>query len=150
MQFDKLLDSVGLEVAVSGWLQVPQSLIDAFAELTGDKNPIHLIVENARSAGFERPIAHGYLLIALIPQLLEQCLEFPQEGTLINRGIEWKFLATVLSGDSVRVRLRVLNGKRLQGTTVVNIGITMEILSMGAVVGKGTTTFAHCTQKVSP
>ena len=48
--------------------RVSQEMIDAFAELTGDRQWIHVDVERARSeSSFGGPIAHGFLTLSLLP-----------------------------------------------------------------------------------
>ncbi len=41
-----------------------------FAAASGDHNPLHLDPEVARKAGFERPVVHGMLTMALAGRLL--------------------------------------------------------------------------------
>src|SRR5688572_6079090 len=58
---------IGREVGVSDWLQLTQEGIDRFAELTLDRQFIHLDAERARQAGFGGTIAHGLLTLSMIP-----------------------------------------------------------------------------------
>lgn len=41
-----------------------------FAELSGDRNPIHLDLEYARLCGYEGPVVYGGLIIGKISQLI--------------------------------------------------------------------------------
>jgi acyl dehydratase len=84
----------------------------AFAELTGDKAPIHLDPEFARTTPFRRCIAHGLFGLALIGGL---SADAPPRHTLAILGVrEWHFRAPIYIGDSIRVRSRVLE-RELQG-----------------------------------
>lgn len=61
----------GQEVGVSDWVMVDQHRIDRFAEATDDHQWIHVDVERAaRELPIGTTIAHGYLLLALMPHLL--------------------------------------------------------------------------------
>ncbi len=140
IRFDALEGFVGQEVAVSPWLQVPQALISSFADLTEDRNPIHLDPESARASGFERTVAHGYLLIALIPKLVEQCFEVPEGGKLINGALQWKFRKPVLSESSMRLQFKVLHARTLKGSILVKLGLAMEV-SGNTIAGEGIVTF---------
>ena len=61
---------IGQELGVSDWLEVTQDLIDRFAEVTGDHQWIHVDVERAkREMPGGKTIAHGYLLLSLLPKL---------------------------------------------------------------------------------
>jgi MaoC like domain/Acyl-CoA dehydrogenase, C-terminal domain len=59
---------LGEHLGYSGWLPVPQELIDRFADVTGDHQWIH--VNRAARGPFGGTIAHGYLALSLLPQLL--------------------------------------------------------------------------------
>ena len=73
-QFD---DIDGLTAAISpdfgDWgpeIEVTQDMINGFAELTGDRQWIHIDVERAKKESpFGGPIAHGFLTLALVPKL---------------------------------------------------------------------------------
>src|SRR4051812_36245260 len=45
----------------------------SFAELTGDKNPIHLDPQAASKTIFKKPIAHGLLCASLFPSIVSKC-----------------------------------------------------------------------------
>jgi len=45
---------------------ITEELINQFAELTGDKNPIHLDEKAAKEGRFGKRIAHGFLIGSLI------------------------------------------------------------------------------------
>ena len=84
--------------------------VDAFAALTGDRNPIHFDAAAARTAGFERPVAHGVLGLALATGLASR-MELTR-GTLIALlGVSWRFKAPVYPGDAVVLHLRVSSRK---------------------------------------
>lgn len=69
----KLGDKYSTEFTIS------QEQIDAFAELTGDKNPLHIDPEFAATTNFKGTIAHGIFSAGIISKVLG--MEFPGEGT---------------------------------------------------------------------
>jgi acyl dehydratase len=80
--------------------------IRAFADVSGDHNPIHLDPAAARAAGFDVPVAHGVFGLAAATGLANQ-LELTR-GTLVALvGVSWKFKRPVADGDTLTVRLRV-------------------------------------------
>ncbi|MCH8741975.1 hypothetical protein IH779_03715 [Patescibacteria group bacterium] len=147
IKFCELVEREGEKIAVSEWTEIPQDLIDIFAEVTGDRNLVHLNNKSARVAGFDRTIAHGYLLISLIPKILEQHISLPTSGTIINRDIKWTFRNPVLSNDSIRLRVVVQNARVRRGITIVTLGINMEVLSTGKIAGEGFATYIYTTKK---
>lgn len=78
--------------------------IVAFAQLTGDSNPIHLDAEAARRAGFEREVVHGMLVASLISRLLGTRL--PGPGTiLLEQHLAYR--RPVYAGEPVRATVEV-------------------------------------------
>ena len=78
--------------------------IRAFAELSGDFNPVHLDDEFARSTRFGRRIAHGMLGASLISTVLGTKL--PGEGAIyLSQTLQ--FLAPVFPGDTVTAKVTV-------------------------------------------
>jgi acyl dehydratase len=55
----ELLSMDGADLGVSAWILVDQARIDGFAEVTGDKQWIHVDPERAKSGPFGGAIAHG-------------------------------------------------------------------------------------------
>jgi len=78
--------------------------IRAFADLTGDHNPVHLDDEYAAGTRFGQRIAHGMLAASLISATLAN--ELPGRGTVyLSQSL--RFLAPVLPGDTVTASVAV-------------------------------------------
>ena len=60
--------------------KIDQADIDAFANVTGDHNPVHVDEEFAKTTRFGRRIAHGMLTASLISSVLANKL--PGEGSV--------------------------------------------------------------------
>lgn len=69
---DDLRQAVGSTLGPSDWVELDQARIDAFAEVTGDHQWIHVDPERAAVSEFHGTIAHGYLTLSLTPMLLDQ------------------------------------------------------------------------------
>jgi len=78
--------------------------IQAFAEVTGDHNPIHLDDEYAAKTRFGGRIAHGMLSASLISSVLANKLPGPGSVYLSQT---LKFVKPVFPGDSVTARVTV-------------------------------------------
>ncbi|MBD9499614.1 MaoC family dehydratase [Pseudomonas sp. BGr12] len=95
--------------------------IQLFAEVSGDRNPVHLDAEYAATTQFKERIAHGMLTGALISAAIATTL--PGPGT-IYLGQNLSFTRPVKLGDELTVELEVLeklpkNRVRIS-TTVLN------------------------------
>jgi len=60
--------------------QFSQEEVNRFAEVTGDKNPVHLDAAYAATTMFKRPIMHGMLSASLFSKVFGTL--FPGEGTI--------------------------------------------------------------------
>ena len=78
--------------------------IRAFAEASGDHNPLHLDEEFAKQTRFGRRIAHGMLSASLISAVIAN--ELPGEGS-IYLGQTLQFVAPVFLDDTVTARVTV-------------------------------------------
>jgi acyl dehydratase len=101
---------VGQDIAVSDWITVRQEAIAAFAEVTGDRQWIHLDVERSRrESPFGGTIAHGFLTLSLLPQLQEKAFQLQNLAQIINYGLNRvRFPAPVPAGSAVRGRFHLL------------------------------------------
>lgn len=84
---------------------ITAELIESFARVTGDYNPIHLDEDYARQTIFEKRVAQGMLGAGLLSGVLG--CQFPGTGT-IYLSQTLKFLKPVFIGDEITLRLEVL------------------------------------------
>jgi 3-hydroxybutyryl-CoA dehydratase len=78
--------------------------IRAFANATGDHNPLHLDEEFAKQTRFGKRIAHGMLSASLNSAAIAN--ELPGQGS-IYLGQTLQFVAPVFPGDTVTARVTV-------------------------------------------
>jgi 3-hydroxybutyryl-CoA dehydratase len=83
---------------------IEQADIDAFANVTGDHNPVHVDEEFAKTTRFGRRIAHGMLTASLISAVLAN--KVPGEGS-VYLGQTLQFVAPVFPGDEITARVTV-------------------------------------------
>lgn len=122
---------VGRELGTSDWVTIDQPRIETFASCTGDRQWIHVDVERARrESPFRRPIAHGYLTLAMVAPLSMQVGVIPKDAAAgLNYGIDKvRYLAPVPAGARVRLRV-VLSGiePRDGGQMILKTLNTMEV-----------------------
>lgn len=80
---------------------VTQEQINAYADVSGDHNPIHLDPAAARNVGLEGTIAHGMLSMAFLGQLLTDWTSSqPERGGWVKR-LRVRFQAMVRPGDTL-------------------------------------------------
>ena len=73
---DALNDFVGREISTTNWFEITQERIRQFAEVTEDRQWIHLDPDRAqRESPYAATIAHGFLTLSLLSHLSRQAFE---------------------------------------------------------------------------
>jgi acyl dehydratase len=103
---EEIRKRVGEEIGVSDWLLVDQARIDAFAEVTEDRQFIHVDPEAAARTPFGGTVAHGFLTLSLLSRFAEDAMLRPEVVKMgVNYGFERvRFMAPVRAGKRVRAR----------------------------------------------
>jgi len=83
---------------------IEQADIHAFADVTGDHNPVHVDEAFAQTTRFGRTIAHGMLTASLISAVLANKL--PGAGS-VYLGQTLQFVVPVFPGDEITARVTV-------------------------------------------
>jgi acyl dehydratase len=87
---------------------VTESDIVAFAGLSGDYNVLHTDAEFMRTSIFGERIAHGLLGLAISSGLGSRAMPRPF-ATIAFLGLRWRFKGPIKIGDTIKVRLRVVD-----------------------------------------
>ena len=122
---------VGTETGVSEWVTVTQTMIDTFADATGDHQFIHVDPARAAETPFGGTIAHGFLTLSLLPMLAGRTDGPTVAG--VKMGVNYggnkvRFLAPVRSGKRVRGRFKLLElAEKRPGQWQQTLEFTVEI-----------------------
>lgn len=85
---------------------VTEDMVNIFANISGDNNPIHLGLEYASNTIFKEKIAHGILISGFISALIAN--EIPGNGSIyLKQNLEFK--APVKLNDIVTTKITILN-----------------------------------------
>lgn len=120
---------IGKEVAMSDWLLVDQARIQAFADVTDDHQWIHLDVQRCqRESPYKAPIAHGYLILSLIPMLFTSSLRIDGLAMTVNYGLDRvRMPAPVIAGQRIRGRLALEKLDEVKGGMQAHWAVTVEV-----------------------
>jgi acyl dehydratase len=128
---DEMKGRIGSET-VSDWVEVTQDMINKFADATGDHQFIHVNPQMAAMTPFGGTIAHGFLVLSLMPLLSSKVADAPQiEG--VKMGINYggnkvRFVTPVRSGSKVRGRFKLLEfAEKKPGQFQQTVEFTVEI-----------------------
>jgi acyl dehydratase len=128
---DDIKGRIGQEIGVSSWLPVDQHAIDAFAEVTQDRQFIHVDPEAAAATQFGGTIAHGFLTLSLLSRMAADAMLVPAERKMVvNYGFERvRFIAPVRAGKRVRGHFRLASAEEKrpgQWQFVHNVTVEIE------------------------
>ncbi|WP_433522075.1 MaoC family dehydratase [Nocardia pseudovaccinii] len=123
----ELEQAVGTHLGYSEWHTVTQEQIDLFAEATGDRQWIHVDPERAAQGPFGTTIAHGYLTLSLLPQLVWQVYRVEGVQMGINYGSnKVRFPSPVPSGSRVRAGVELVQLEPTKAGVQVTARVTIE------------------------
>jgi acyl dehydratase len=121
---------VGEAVGVSSWIMIDQARISAFADVTEDRQFIHVDPEAAAATAFGGTIAHGFLTLSLLSRMAADAMLVPAGVKMIvNYGLDRvRFLAPVRSGSRVRGRFTLDSvEEKAPGQWLMRHTVTVEI-----------------------
>ena len=125
----ELKDWVGREVGVSGWREVSQNDITRFADVTGDRQWIHVDPERARrESPYGATVAHGFFTLSLLASFLQETVSI-RDGVrmAVNYGLNRvRFPAPVTAGSRIRARFKLQSLKELDRVWEAVWGIEVE------------------------
>ena len=125
---EELKAAEGEELGVSGWHQVGQDDIDAFADVTGDHQWIHVDVERAKETPFKGTIAHGFFTLSLLPYLNNQIFKLEGFAFALNYGLnKVRFPAPVPVGSKVRSSPKIAEVSDVAGGSQIVFETTFEV-----------------------
>lgn len=115
---------------------VTEADIEAFAEVSGDRNPLHLDAGYAAASVFGGRVAHGVLGLAVATGLLNA--RGLTRGTLVAfLGLSWDFVAPLFPGTEVSVVLEVASRRPASGGGNGLVVLRAELVGDGEVLQGG-------------
>jgi len=88
-------------------LELTQPMLQAYADASGDHNPIHIDEEFAKTTPMGGTIAHGMLVLSTISQMMTAGFG---EQWLSSGTLEVRFRAPARPGDTVTARAKAAEG----------------------------------------
>ena len=122
MTLEEVLASQQVDLGESSWFGIDQKRINLFAEATEDRQWIHVDEARAASSELGTTIAHGFLVVSLLPKLFFEVVTFSDMERMINYGIDKvRFISPVPSGGEVQLRTRILSARKRLGGVLMRI-----------------------------
>ncbi len=97
--------------------------VKTFAELTGDRNPLHFDESFASKTKFGRLVVQGGLTTGLLHALV--AMDMPGPGTVFLSQ-DWKFTAPVFIGDTITAEAEVVSVHQSKPVTQLRMRVTRQ------------------------
>ena len=124
---EELKAAEGETLGTSDWHEVTQQDIDAFADVTGDHQWIHVDPERAKETPFGGTIAHGYYTLSLAPRFSYDLFKLDGVAFGLNYGLnKVRFPAPMPVGGRVRMRMELRSVEDIPGGAQITMKLTFE------------------------
>ena len=128
LTMDELGDAEDLDIGASDWIQIDQPMIELFADATRDHQWIHVDHDKAAEGPFGQTIAHGFLTVSLLPELLGQMITVEGSKMGVNYGMDrLRLTSPVPSGARVRATGTILETEKKGEGILIKTEMTVEI-----------------------
>jgi acyl dehydratase len=126
---DDALALVGQPLGETDWVLVTQAMVDRFADLTGDRQWIHVDPERARAGPFGACVAHGNLTLSIAGGGFFHELVRTSAKAGVNYGMgRVRFPAPVRIGSRIRGRGELAEASRIEPDGVqLTVRMTVEV-----------------------
>jgi len=118
----------GADLGPTPWRAVTQEMVNEFADLTEDHNPIHVDEAFAAATPFGGTIAHGFLTVSLLVPMMAQLMSVEGAKMSINYGFDkLRFPAPVRVGSEMRASGKVTEVTEVPGGVQVKLAVSVEV-----------------------
>ena len=127
---EEMLALGGREIGTSDWLTIDQQRIDLFADATNDHQFIHVDPERAKDTPAGTTIAHGFLTLSLLSDLVGGFGYVPEGHTMgYNYGLnKVRFLNPVKVNSRIRAHVTCNQvTEKEPGRLLIESKVTVEI-----------------------
>jgi acyl dehydratase len=127
---DELHSRIGTQVGVSEWITIDQKRIDEFADVTEDRQFIHVDPNAAKETMFGGTVAHGFLSLSLLSRMAFDVMLVPDNLKMaVNYGFDSiRFLAPVPVGARIRGIFTLTNvEEKSLGQLLVHHNVMVDI-----------------------
>ncbi|HZW91668.1 MAG TPA: MaoC family dehydratase [Candidatus Eremiobacteraceae bacterium] len=126
---ESLKDLVGREIGMTEWFAVTQERIQEFADVTEDRQWIHIDPDRAqRESPYGSTIAHGFLTLSLLSRFMKEAIEIRSGLRMaVNYGLNRvRFPSPVRAGSKIRAQFTLRSLKELPDAIEAIFDATVE------------------------
>ncbi len=127
---ENISDFIGKQTGVSDWITIDQDRITQFAEVTEDRQFIHVDPEAAKATPFGTTVAHGFLTLSMLSRFAVECaLILEGDKMFVNYGFDKvRMITPVKSGQRIRGSFTLMSAKqKIPGQWLFKYAVKVEI-----------------------
>jgi acyl dehydratase len=125
---EALREGAGTHLGHSAWRVIDQDQVNRFADATGDHQWIHVDLERAAAGPFGGTIAHGFLTLSMLPEMVFELLSVGGVRMVINYGLNRvRFVNPVRVGSRLRAGAELTAVEEVKGGLQATVTVTFEI-----------------------
>lgn len=125
---DGLRERAGSSLGTSRWVTIGQDMVTEFAQLSGDRQWIHIDPERAAAGPYGRTIAHGFFTLSLSTALLDDIFAVKNAGMIINYGLNRvRFPAPTPVGSRICMHAALAEATEIAGGVQVVYHLEFEV-----------------------
>ena len=122
-----LLERAGSPLGTSRWVTVDQEMVTAFAEVSSDRQWIHIDPERAGQSPYGTTIVHGFFTLSLSTHLLDDIFSVKGVAMTLNYGLNRvRFPSPVRANSLVRARFRLQTVRKTADATEAVFSVLVE------------------------
>lgn len=120
---------VSKEIGLTDWVEITQSDINSFGQLTNDEQWIHVDVDRAKKESpFGTPVAHGFMILSYASSFVYQCLKVKSVIMGVNYGLnKVRFITPIPVGSMIRARIVLGQLEEIPNGAKYFLNITFEL-----------------------
>lgn len=119
---------IGTTLGTGEWFTIDQERISAFAAATDDDQWLHTDPERAAAGPYGQTIAHGFMILSLLPSLSSSVLKFSGYRSVVNYGLNRvRFPAPTPVNSRIRDRLRLDSAEIAPNGLLMTVTHTIEV-----------------------
>ena len=131
-EVDKIKDLkeyVSKEIGLTDWVEIRQSDINTFGQLTNDEQWIHVDVDRAKKESpFGTPVAHGFMILSYASNFVYECLKVKSIIMGVNYGLnKVRFITPIPVGSMLRARIVLGQLEEIPNGAKYFLNITFEL-----------------------
>lgn len=124
---DEILSHAGEYLGESEWFSIDQDKVDAFADVIGDRQWIHVDVDRARETPQGTTLVHGFFTLSMESVMIEQVVKFDGVDRSLNYGVDRvRFPAPHPTGSEFRVRVTLAEATPAASGVQVTMDVEFE------------------------